>query len=289
MEIASGIIKALNILIKVLKDRESREKFSYILLIPIAILTLFAGTFTSLIAIPNDFLKEQMTEEEITNYQEFWDFKEEINITIPSFGYEDSDFFYDVNEDSNDYIKDKEILNNIVYYNQLDEPWKSTLYGNLKTIGKSGCGPTSMAIVISSFGQTYTPIEAARWAYNNGYLVEGYHEGIPYAMSSHALIPGLAKEKGLAYEGISKGTGIEKKIVDSLSQGKLIVAIMGPGHFTSGGHFIVLTGVSGDGKIIVADCASRKRSSMTWDLSLIIKEARTSAGAGGPFWAIGKN
>lgn len=288
MEIASGIIKAINLLIKVLKDRESRERFSYIILIPVAMLTLFAGMFTTIIAIPNDFFKEQMTEDEIVNYQEFWDFKEEVSITIPSLGFEDSTYFYDVSEDESEYLKDKEILNNIVYYNQLDEPWKSTLYGNLKTIGKSGCGPTSMAIVISSFGETYTPIEAARWSYNNGYLVEGYHEGIPYAMSSHALIPGLAQAKGLLCEGISKGIGIESKIVDSLSQGKLIVAIMGPGHFTSGGHFIVLSGITESGKIIVADCASRKRSSMTWDLSLIIKEARESAGAGGPFWAISK-
>lgn len=288
MEIASGIIKALNILIKVLKDRESREKFTYILIIPIAILTLFAGMFTSIIVIPNDIMKDELSEDDISNYQEFWDFKNEINAIIPTLDLENSTDINDVIDYENDYIYDKEIINNIVYYNQLDEPWNSFLYGNLKTIGKSGCGPTSMAIVISSFGQTYTPIEAARWAYNNGYLVEGYHEGIPYAMSSHALIPGLAKEKGLAYEGISKETGIEKKIVDSLSQGKLIVAIMGPGHFTSGGHFIVLTGITENGKIIVADCASRKRTLMTWDLSLIIKEARTSAGAGGPFWAISK-
>lgn len=40
---------------------------------------------------------------------------------------------------------------------------------------------------------------------------------------------------------------------EALSQGKLVVASMGPGTFTRGGHFIVLTGITDDGKIKVND------------------------------------
>jgi hypothetical protein len=76
-------------------------------------------------------------------------------------------------------------------------------------------------------------------------------------------------------------------IVDALSSGKLVVAIMSKGHFTSSGHFIVLRGVTSEGKILVADPASQKRSQQEWDLSLIMNEARKGAAAGGPFWAIG--
>ena len=65
-----------------------------------------------------------------------------------------------------------------------------------------------------------------------------------------------------------------------------VVAIMSKGHFTSGGHFIVLRGVM-DGKILVADPASYKRSGQLWDLSIILNEASRRAGAGGPFWIIG--
>ena len=61
---------------------------------------------------------------------------------------------------------------------------------------------------------------------------------------------------------------------------------MTKGHFTNGGHFIVLRGVR-DGKILVADPASRDRSNMEWDLSIILNEASTYAAAGGPFWIIG--
>jgi hypothetical protein len=38
----------------------------------------------------------------------------------------------------------------VIYYNQLDARWKDTPYGKTGTIGGSGCGPTSLAIVVSS-------------------------------------------------------------------------------------------------------------------------------------------
>ena len=73
-----------------------------------------------------------------------------------------------------------------------------------------------------------------------------------------------------------------QRILDALSSGKLVVAIMTKGHFTSSGHFIVLRGVQ-DGQILVADPASYKRSEKLWDLSIILNEASKRAGAGGPF------
>ena len=77
-----------------------------------------------------------------------------------------------------------------------------------------------------------------------------------------------------------------QRILDALGSGKLVVAIMTKGHFTSGGHFIVLRGVK-DGQILVADPASYRRSEKNWDLSIILNEASKRAGAGGPFWIIG--
>ena len=76
--------------------------------------------------------------------------------------------------------------------------------------------------------------------------------------------------------------------MDALSEGKLVVAIMSKGHFTSSGHFIVLRGVTADGRILVADPANVVRSEKTWDMSIILAEASKRAGAGGPFWIIGK-
>ena len=77
-----------------------------------------------------------------------------------------------------------------------------------------------------------------------------------------------------------------RSILDALAEGKLVVAIMSKGHFSRGGHFIVLRGIK-DGKVMVADPASYKRSGQMWDLSVILSEASRRAGAGGPFWIIG--
>lgn len=164
----------------------------------------------------------------------------------------------------------------VVYYNQLDERWANVMYGQSSTIGEAGCGPTSMSIVISTLtGEAHDPIELSRWSVANGHRCEGNG-------SYHSLIPGAAEGYGLSCEGDLTA----QDIVDALSGGKLVVAIMSKGHFTTGGHFIVLRGVTAEGKILVADPASHRRSNQEWDLSLIINEARKGAAAGGPFWAI---
>lgn len=165
----------------------------------------------------------------------------------------------------------------VVYFNQMDERYASKPYGS-DSIGRSGCGPTSMAIVVSSLtGTIIDPEEMAKWAYENGYWCSG-------SGSYHALIPGAAGHWGLPVSGCTASE--PQRILDALSEGKLVVAIMGPGHFTKGGHFIVLRGVN-DGKIMVADPGSYNRSGQLWDLSIILNEASRRAGAGGPFWIIG--
>ena len=166
----------------------------------------------------------------------------------------------------------------VVYYNQLDERWKYELYGT-DTIGGYACGPTAMSIVVSSLtSETVDPPHMAQWAYENGYWCSGNG-------SYHSLIPGAAEAWGLSVEGC---TATEpQRIVDALADGKLVVANMTKGHFTSSGHFIVLRGCTADGKILVADPSSYKRSEKSWDMSIILNEASKRAGSGGPFWIIG--
>lgn len=165
----------------------------------------------------------------------------------------------------------------VVYFNQMDERWANKPYGT-DNIGGYACGPTSMSIVVSSLtSETVDPVEMSKWAYENGYWCSK-------SGSYHSLIPGAAKHWGLTVEGCTASE--PQRIIDALSSGKLVVAIMLKGHFTSSGHFIVLRGVQ-DGKILVADPASYARSQKLWDLSIILNEASTRAGAGGPFWIIG--
>ena len=76
----------------------------------------------------------------------------------------------------------------------------------------------------------------------------------------------------------------QHQLVEALQDGKLVIALMSKGHFTNGGHFIVLRGITEDGKILVADPASVKRSNQEWELGIVVNEARRGAAAGGPFW-----
>lgn len=166
----------------------------------------------------------------------------------------------------------------VVYYNQLDERWKNSPYGT-DTIGGYACGPTAMSIVVSSLtSDTVDPPHMAQWAYENGYWCSG-------SGSYHTLIPGAAEAWGLSVEGCTAAE--PQRIVDALTNGKLVVALMTKGHFTSSGHFIVLRGCTADGKILVADPSSYSRSEKEWDLSIILNESSRNAGAGGPFWIIG--
>lgn len=165
----------------------------------------------------------------------------------------------------------------VTYFNQLDERYAQQPYGT-DHIGGYGCGPTCMAMVVSSLTDGYVePTEMAQWSYENGYWCKG-------SGSYHALIPGAAASWGLPVSGCTASE--PQRILDALAEGKLVVAIMSEGHFTRGGHFIVLRGVK-DGQILVADPASYHRSGQQWELSVILDEASRRAGAGGPFWIIG--
>lgn len=166
----------------------------------------------------------------------------------------------------------------VVYFNQLDARYKNQPYGT-DNIGGYGCGPTSMAIVVSTMTSSYVdPIQMAKWAYENGYWCKG-------SGSYHSLIPAAARNWGLSVSGCTASE--PSRITESLANGKLIVALMRKGHFTSSGHFIVLRGITEDGKILVADPSSYTRSEQQWDLNIFLTEAGHGAGAGGPFWIIG--
>lgn len=166
----------------------------------------------------------------------------------------------------------------VVYYNQTDARWGNKPYGKTSTIGRAGCGPTALAIAVASLtNNKVTPYDVAQWSVANGGLCEG-------SGSYHSLIPNGGRHYGLTVTSIGRDG---KKLVEALQSGKLVIAIMSKGHFTSGGHFIVLRGVTEDGKILVADPASVKRSNKEWDLRIVTGEASRKVGsAGGPFWVL---
>lgn len=168
----------------------------------------------------------------------------------------------------------------VVYYNQLDSRWSNQMYGRSSTIGAAGCGPTALAICVSTLtGNSVDPPAVCDWSVKNGHRCEGNG-------SYHSLIPEGAKHYGLNVEKLGRSNA--RELESHLSSGHLVIAIMAKGHFTSSGHFIVLRGITGNGKVLVADPASYRRSEQAWDMSIILNEARGTAAAGGPFWCLSK-
>lgn len=169
--------------------------------------------------------------------------------------------------------KNKEYIGKFIYFNQGDAAWNSSGYG----IRSAGCGPTSMAVCISTLtGKWVTPVDTTSWVYKQGYYSS--------AGSEHRAIPAMAEHWGLRCDGL--GTDY-RQIKNSLKQGRPVVALMGPGYFTSGGHFMVLTEIDSDDNVTVADVGSRKRSQYKYSLSDVISQSK-AASAGGPFWSIYK-
>ena len=166
----------------------------------------------------------------------------------------------------------------VVYFSQYDSRWGSQMYGKTNTIAGAGCGPSSLAICISTLtNKTVTPPEVCAWSVKTGHRCEG-------SGSYHSLIPDGAAHWGVPCRGIGQS---KKQLVQALQNGKLVIAIMSQGHFTRGGHFIVLRGITSQGKILVADCASYERSQKEWDINIFLNECNKGAAAGGPFWVLG--
>ena len=147
---------------------------------------------------------------------------------------------------------------------QWDERWGYTVYGD-NIMGLSGCGPTclSMVCVYLLNDPQYSPRYIADFAQENGYCVPGNG-------SSWTLISEGGVMLGLDVIEIPLD---EDRIIRNLEVGNPVVCIMGPGDFTSTGHFIVMTGYE-DGKIKVNDPNSPDRSNMLWDYDAIKDQIR---------------
>lgn len=166
-----------------------------------------------------------------------------------------------------------------IYYNQTDPRWADKPYGT-DSIAGYACGPTAMAMVISTLtDQLIDPPTMSQWAYENGYWAS-------QSGTYHSFIQGASKAFGLECSSFTQRTG--EALQNALLSGDLLVALMGPGHFTQGGHFIVLRGITLEGQVLVADPNSVERSLTAWDPQIIFDELSSSTAAGAPLWQISK-
>ncbi len=130
-----------------------------------------------------------------------------------------------------------------VYFNQMDSRWKNIMYSSVgntnQTIGSSGCGPTSSAMVISSLTANIVyPNQMADWYVSAGY--RSANNGTYFS-----AFQGTANRYGLDF----KQTGDINVAVDCVRNGGMVVASTPGGSknlFSTNGHYVVLVGISGD-------------------------------------------
>ncbi|ENY99740.1 hypothetical protein HMPREF1092_02876 [Clostridium thermobutyricum] len=181
------------------------------------------------------------------------------------------DFVYDYPFEA-EYYQNKKIdiksyyeKGKIPLFLQWDKQWGYDKYGD-NYIAVNGCGPTALSMVIVGLtGDTsINPKVVADYSESKGEYVNG--EG-----SKWTMMIDIPEHFGVEGKEIPL---IKSKIIDELKEGNPIIAAMGPGVFTKTGHFIVLTGITEDGQVIVNDPDSKVNSEKTWNLNLIMKETK---------------
>lgn len=165
------------------------------------------------------------------------------------------------------------------FYEQKD--YASARFCGLKgyTIGGSGCGVTSMAMVASYYERDnkYDPV------YMNAEATKRNMCGGGDTGTKQAFFGNMARAFKYAYVGVSKGNrNAANVVITHLSKGHLMVVRVGSGIFTGGGHYMVLAGIRPSTKeVYVYDPNNRNNSKIRgtgngwYSLSnVILKEAR---------------
>ena len=147
-----------------------------------------------------------------------------------------------------------------VSYKQYDARWGSKPYrvpGENSTIKSAGCGPTSAAMLIETItGKKYTPEDACAWSVAHGYKALKHGTAYAYFKPQFAAF-GIECDMLNWQKTYGKPDHQNhKRVLELLKQGYYIIALMGPGTWTTSGHFVVVWWM--DGKIRINDPASAR-------------------------------
>ena len=124
---------------------------------------------------------------------------------------------------------------------------------------------TSLSMVATGLtGNTsFTPKYVADMSVNMGYYVDEVG-------TDWTLMTAGASELGINSAQLTNWS--EDTLKSELSAGHPIICSMGPGDFTNQGHFIVLSGLTEEGKVLINDPNSKINSRKKWDLNKIINQ-----------------
>ena len=148
-----------------------------------------------------------------------------------------------------------------VSYLQTDPRWANVSYsarGESTTIGRAGCGPTAMAMVLATWADpAVNPKTECMWALANGYKYP--NQGTAYSY----FVP-AAKRYGLECRQITPGyiygnanSPYHAQAKQALDNGDFVIACMGKGTWTRSGHYVLVWGIEGN-IVYINDPASQK-------------------------------
>ena len=165
-------------------------------------------------------------------------FEGESQLEVEGFEEENPDFVSGSSSQSEDFVVGASVNTN-VYYSQIDSRWKNLPYsatGNKsQTVGSSGCGPTSAAMVISTIKGIVYPNEMADLYVKNGF--RSANNGTYLS----------------AFEWTANKYGIEfsrvysvDNMINLLRNNYMVIVSVSDGLFTTGGHIMVVYGIDGN-------------------------------------------
>lgn len=166
-----------------------------------------------------------------------------------------------------------DIKNNFPYFCQWDERWKSVQYGG-NTVATSGCGPTSGAMIICSYGTATDP----------GKMAEKFtsYMGSRQTTVGGTCFPAMCKEFGLEYKNSQNVDDAYNAVKNNIP---VVANPQGPCDFTQNGHYIVLCGIKDD-KFLVNDPNHPDFEGRTWSKEQIAACCSNKGHDG--YWIISK-
>lgn len=137
---------------------------------------------------------------------------------------------------------------------QWDQRWGYMKYGS-DVAGLTACGPVclSMAAVYLTGDAAYSPDAMIRFANDNNFYVPG-------SGSSWTLISEGGKKLGFQVTELPLDENRIRKCVEADIP---VILVVGPGDFTTSGHFLVITGYE-NGKFRLNDPNSKANSQKLW-------------------------
>lgn len=151
------------------------------------------------------------------------------------------------------------------YYIQWDRRWAYQRLGE-DDIAIGGCGPTSMAMIISGLKNdaSITPDVIAKIEEDNGYYSE-------YG-TLHSFFPFIAEYYDLQCFSLQ----VSKENMDKyIGNDRTVFLTLRPGRFTMVGHIVAVAGIDDNGNYLINDPNSLGRSLKSWSWDELENEIST--------------